>query len=64
MTPPAGPASGGPGSGAQGGSSQGAVGSRVGLAPQVDLERLTQKVYALLLEDLRQELARREGRVR
>ena len=40
------------------------VGNRAGTAPQIDLEQLTQKVYDLMLEDLRLELARREGRVR
>ncbi|MFC4427624.1 hypothetical protein [Deinococcus navajonensis] len=41
-----------------------AVGGRAAAAPGVDLELLTRKVYALMLEDLRLELARREGKVR
>ncbi|MFC4639757.1 hypothetical protein [Deinococcus hohokamensis] len=41
-----------------------AVGSRSAAAPGVDLELLSRKVYALMMEDLRLELARREGKVR
>lgn len=43
---------------------QSPVGNRAREAPQVDLDQLTQKVYELMMEELRLELARREGRVR
>lgn len=41
-----------------------AVGARSAAAPGVDLELLSRKVYTLMMEDLRLELARREGKVR
>lgn len=52
----------GPAPGASSGAS--AVGTRSPAPSGVDLDLLSRKVYVLLMEDLRLELARREGKLR
>lgn len=45
-------------------STASAVGARSAAPPGIDLDLLSRKVYALMMEDLRLDLARREGKLR
>ncbi|AHX26492.1 hypothetical protein DEDE109153_04695 [Deinococcus deserti] len=54
----------GQGSGSGASPTASAVGARSAAPSGIDLELLSRKVYALIMEDLRLDLARREGKLR